>query len=210
MMKWIKLAAVCAATLVAGGVALAQEQRQQYSFESFPANETFTGRLAAPDFTTLPEIRPFAGHIQAGLGRGINFAGSFTMVSWPCRSQCVSLLAVDRRNGRLYTAPEAFNGLQFRRDSRLLIINPPEDIPANLRANPPAEMRTEYWELQEGSGFRRVDDPARWAPPGPAVVFFPTGWGSGIFGEQLGTTEPPPPGPPPRPRNARQQQRGTQ
>ena len=203
--------AVLAAIVAHSAAAVAQEQPQQFRFESFPATETFTGRLAAPDFSTLPEIRPFAGNIQAGLGRGINFAGSYTMVSWPCRSLCVSLLAVDRRNGRLYTAPEAFNGLQFRRDSRLLIINPPEDIPANLRDNPPAEMRTEYWELQEGTGFRRVDDPARWARPGPGVVFFPTGWGSGRFGEQLGTTEPPPPGPPPRPRRIPgQQQRATQ
>src|SRR5215472_341895 len=114
--------ATIAAIVILGSVVVAQEQRQQqFTFEAFAATATATGRLAAPDFATLPELRRFAGNIQAGLGRGVNFAGAYTMVSWPCRSQCVSLVAVDRRDGHLYTAPEAFNGLQFRRDSRLLI-----------------------------------------------------------------------------------------
>jgi hypothetical protein len=204
------LLTLIAAFVLDGAVAAAQDRvpnaRPQFRFEDFPATATLTGRAAAPDFSTLPEVRPFAGNIQAGLGRGVNFAGAYTMVSWPCRSVCVSLLAVDRRSGHLYTAPDAFNGLQFRSDSRLLIVNPPEDIPLELRSNPPAEMRTEYWEFQEGTGFHRIDDPAIGALPGPNVIIFPTGWGSGAFGEALGTTEPPPPGRTPR-RTSGQQQR---
>jgi hypothetical protein len=180
--------------VIAGAAAVAQDQPSQFAFEAFPATETFTGRSAAPDFATLPEVRPFAGHVQTGLRRGINFAGAYTIVSWPCRSQCVSLLVVGARDGRLYTAPEAFNGLRFRRDSRLLIVSPPENVPAEVRGNPPPEMRTEYWEFVPGTGFRRLDDPAIGARPGPAVVFYRTGWGSGRFGEALGTSEPPPPG----------------
>jgi len=196
---------VAASTIVASA-AVAQTPPPQFDFAAFPATETATGRSAAPDSATLPAVRPFAGHIQNGLRRGINFAGAYTMVSWPCRSQCVSLLVVGASDGRLYTAPEAFNGLQFRRDSRLLIVSPPENVPEELRANPPPEMRTEYWEFVPGTGFRRLDDPAIGARPGPAVVFYRTGWGSGRFGESLGTSDPPPPAAQPR-RNAPQQQR---
>src|SRR5262245_37576437 len=145
-----------AAFVLGGAIATAQERRSQFSFTDFPATETASGRLAAPDFNSLPELRPFAGHVQAGLGRGVNLAGAFTIVSWPCRSQCVTLVVVDRRNGHLYTAPDAFNGMQFRADSRLLIVNPPETVPPDQRGNPPAEMRTEYWEFQDSAGFRRV------------------------------------------------------
>lgn len=169
----------------------------QFSFDQYPASERFAGRAAAPDYTTNPEVRRFASHIDAGARRPVNFAGSFTIVTWPCLSLCVSVVAIDKRTGRIVSAPEAYNGLSFRSDSRLLIINPPDHIPPALRANPPAEMLPEYYEFT-GTAFRRLDFPdvnavGTWRPgeplpnlPRPQTDIPGTGWGSGSYGSTIG------------------------
>jgi hypothetical protein len=166
----------------------------RFSFDQFPATERFTGRAAPADFATNPEVRRFAAHIDGAVRRPVNFAGSWTIVTWPCLSLCVSVVAVDKRTGRIVAAPEAYNGLSFRSDSRLLIINPAEHIPPALRANPPAEIRPEYYEFT-GTEFRRLDypdvnatgtfragDPLPSNLPRPETDIPGTGWGSGQFG----------------------------
>ncbi len=170
----------------------------RFSFDQYPATERFSGRAAAPDYASDPEVRRFAAHIDAGARRPVNFAGTYTIVTWPCLSLCVSVVAVDKRTGRIVAAPEAYNGLSFRSDSRLLIINPPDHIPPDLRANPPAEMRPEYYEFT-GTAFRRIDYPDINAPgtyrPGEPLPPLPrpqtdvpgTGWGSGEYGSGFGT-----------------------
>ncbi len=50
----------------------------------------------------------------------MKFRGAYTIATWPCLSLCVSVVAVDKRTGRIVSAPEAYNGLSFRSDSRLL------------------------------------------------------------------------------------------
>jgi len=178
----------------------------RFSFDQYPASERYAGRAAAPDFASNPEVRRFAAHIDAAVRRPVNFAGSFTIVTWPCLSLCVSVVAVDKRTGRIVAAPEAYNGLSFRSDSRLLIINPPEHIPPQLRANPPAEMRPEYYEFT-GTAFRRLDYPdvnatGTYRPgeplpnlPRPETDIPGTGWGSGRYGSQMGVPDAPPPPP---------------
>jgi hypothetical protein len=195
--------AVASATLAKGG--LAQEAAApRLSFDQYPATERFAGRTAAPDYASNPEVRRFASHIDAGARRPVNFAGSYTIVTWPCLSLCVSVVAVDKRTGRIIAAPEAYNGLSFRSDSRLLVINPPEHIPPALRANPPAEMRPEYYEFT-GTEFRRLDYPDvnatgvyRPGEPLPSLArpetdIPGTGWGSGGYGSQLTGPEGTPP-----------------
>jgi len=147
-----------APAMLASGARAQDAAAPRFSFDRYPAGERYAGRAAAPDFASNPEVRRFAAHIDAAVRRPVNFAGSYTIVTWPCLSLCVSVVALDKRTGRIVAAPEAYNGLSFRSDSRLLIINPPEHIPPQLRANPPAEMRPEYYEFT-GTAFRRLDDP---------------------------------------------------
>lgn len=55
------------------------------------------------------------------------FAGHYTFAKWGCGSPCQMNVLIDRRNGKIYDAPESSVGSEFRKDSRMLIINPPEE-----------------------------------------------------------------------------------
>ena len=53
-----------------------------------------------------------------------NFAGHYTFVFWGCGSPCQSSMLIDRKTGKIYDAPEASLGYDFRANSRMLIVNP--------------------------------------------------------------------------------------
>lgn len=55
------------------------------------------------------------------------FAGHYTFATWGCGSPCQMNLLIDRRTGKIYDAPDSSVGSEFKKDSRMLIINPPEE-----------------------------------------------------------------------------------
>ncbi len=68
--------------------------------------------------------------LREGLKEGINFSGHYSIVSWGCGVECVGFLIVDRDTGKVYGIegenqhPISNRGLEFRVDSRLLIVDP--------------------------------------------------------------------------------------
>ena len=62
--------------------------------------------------------------------KGINFAGQFTLVEWGCGTNCTRFAIVDLKTGQISYDPDlmsTFRGLDFRRDSALLVVDPPSD-----------------------------------------------------------------------------------
>ena len=55
-----------------------------------------------------------------------NFAGHYTFVYWGCGSPCLSSMVIDRKTGKIYDSPDAALGYDFRVDSRMIIVNPPD------------------------------------------------------------------------------------
>lgn len=53
------------------------------------------------------------------------FAGHYSFISWGCGSACQMSAIVDQHNGKIYEAPNASLGYEFKADSKMLIINPP-------------------------------------------------------------------------------------
>jgi hypothetical protein len=56
------------------------------------------------------------------------FAGHYTLASWGCGAPCRMSVIVDRRTGKIYDSPDAEFGYQFKADSRLLVVNPPDSL----------------------------------------------------------------------------------
>ena len=56
------------------------------------------------------------------------FAGHYTLAYWGCGSPCQMSVLIDRRNGKIYDAPTASVGYKFQKDSRMLIVNPPDSL----------------------------------------------------------------------------------
>ena len=55
------------------------------------------------------------------------FAGHYTLATWGCGSPCQMNVLIDRRTGKIYDAPDSSVGSEYKKDSRMLIINPPEE-----------------------------------------------------------------------------------
>jgi hypothetical protein len=101
-------------------------------FEDYPALRKFRGK-PAPAIISHPRARMFRTTIRTQAQNQPNFAGSYTLAIWGCGSDCRGFALIDSRSGRVYFNPKALNvigvpfqeedRLQFRRDSRMLIIS---------------------------------------------------------------------------------------
>jgi hypothetical protein len=67
----------------------------------------------------------FRTRLREGARKGPNFAGAFTVVVWGCGSSCQIVAVVDAMTGALSEQTlRTTNGVEYRRDSRLLIADP--------------------------------------------------------------------------------------
>ena len=71
--------------------------------------------------------KTFITAIKEGVKReGVNFAGKFCFVYWGCGSPCQSSVVVDMESGIIYNGLPSSLGYKFKKNSRILIVNPPE------------------------------------------------------------------------------------
>ena len=55
----------------------------------------------------------------------VNFAGKYCFVQWGCGSSCQLSAIIDAATGKIYAGPDASMGYEFRIDSRMIVVNPP-------------------------------------------------------------------------------------
>lgn len=116
-------------------------------FEDYPAGPAHAGVPAVVDFTSEPAAREFLTAITAAQAGGPNFAGHYAVASWACGTSCQQNAVVDAASGRIV----AFNvgseyGVDYRLDSRLLVVNPPERL-AESRLPVPKPAESGYYEM---------------------------------------------------------------
>jgi hypothetical protein len=97
------------------------------TFEDFKVDQIDNSRTGSLDFDSNEESKNFRSRLEEGFNSDTsNFAGHYTFVFWGCGSPCQSSMIIDRQTGKLYNAPNASLGYQFRVDSYMLIVNPPD------------------------------------------------------------------------------------
>ncbi len=111
---------------------LVPESSSTPRFEDYPATQKPRG-MPATAIIANRRARQYRTVIRRDAEAGPNFAGNFTIAQWGCGSTCVAFAIVDGHTGRVYFHPQvlqamqvpyqAENVLQFRLDSRLLIIS---------------------------------------------------------------------------------------
>ncbi|MEX2964690.1 hypothetical protein [Microbulbifer sp. TYP-18] len=101
-------------------------------FEQYPAEQHLEQKpLANIDFSSNLSAKMYQVRLKEGVAKGANFADHYALVSWGCGNECQSLLIVDLKTGKIHSIkdkPEPLlssRGLDFRLESRLLIVDPP-------------------------------------------------------------------------------------
>jgi hypothetical protein len=120
---WMVLAAcACGASAAARAIGQAATSLR---FEDYPSTDVFSERPAAVAFASARYGRTYRTRLRAGAESGPNFAGAFTVVTWGCGSSCQVSVVINARTGTLSQQTlRTTNGIQYRRDSRLLIADP--------------------------------------------------------------------------------------
>ena len=97
------------------------------SFDDFSVNTIDHKKYAELNLKSNKVANNFRTKLKEGYSADTaNFAGHYTFVYWGCGSTCQSSLLIDRKTGEVYDSPGASLGFDFRVDSRMLIINPPD------------------------------------------------------------------------------------
>jgi len=89
--------------------------------------DTFTGKRAAINYSSNMTARRFRSAINWSIDKfGMNFAGHYNLARWGCGTSCQNGAITDLQTGRVYDIPTASLDYEFRKDSRLLVVNPPD------------------------------------------------------------------------------------
>jgi hypothetical protein len=96
-----------------------------YHFNDFTVSID-SGKHSPINWKSNPSTRRFRTSIKDGVKRGVNFAGHYCIVEWGCGTQCQSWIIVDLLTGNIYDGISTCRGQDYRSDSRLIILDPPD------------------------------------------------------------------------------------
>jgi hypothetical protein len=119
------------------------------TFDEYMAEPAYAGEVANLDFTSFSGAREFRTVLNQAQQLGPNFAGRFVVASWGCGTSCQEHAVTDVASGRIVAFGLASQfGAEYRLDSRLLILNPPERM-AESRFPIVAAGEISYYELTD-------------------------------------------------------------
>jgi len=136
--------------------AAAAAQSSDALMAKYPAQAAYKGKPAAVNFASHKDARAFRTRLREAAPKGPNFAGHMTVTLWGCGTSCQTVVLIDARNGRVHFGPTASAGAKHRLDSRLLVVNSPEDLKEQFgNDKPPEGYATEYY-LWENGRLRKI------------------------------------------------------
>lgn len=102
-------------------------------YQDYTVTNGFKGKPPAVDLSSHSEARRFRTQLRRQTAEGANFAGHYRLVIWGCGTSCAQFAIVDCKTGHAYFSADlpyvtwtgwdgGDFGLQFRVDSRLLIL----------------------------------------------------------------------------------------
>lgn len=136
------------------GAAFAQGAKLP-KFSSYPVKVEKT-RITAIDLKKHPEARTYRTRLTDGVKGGVNFAGHYIIIGWGCGTGCTNGSVIDARTGNVIWPVQFYNldatygsgysdeQIEFRKNSRLLIIHGVPGSPDNSPAGHPGDYYYEW------------------------------------------------------------------
>jgi len=148
----------------------ASAQHWKPEFRNYPVANNYRGTPARVNFGISPGARSYRTRLREGASKGPNFAAHYTIVTWGCGSDCYDIAVIDARTGRVWFGP--FTGaveLAFRRNSRLVVVDPKSEVEKRFPNGLPAGFDTrEIFFVWRGNKFVQVY-PTDGTKPLPAI-----------------------------------------
>lgn len=114
-----------------------------YRFEEFPT-KLYKGKIAKVDVDNHPIAKNYRITVFSPptTTRELAFAGHFAVAKFQHTLEKTGGLIVDLKNGEVYELPNYALGYSYKKDSRLLIVNPPRK---DGKINTCRNCGTVYW-----------------------------------------------------------------
>ncbi|MBS0271221.1 MAG: hypothetical protein JSR85_01065 [Proteobacteria bacterium] len=119
-----------------------------------PAEDIFTDTPAPVDLNSYEGAARFKTKLTQGAQAGPNYAGHYTIVTIGCGTQCQDNWLIDAKTGKILARFQSMIGITYKKNSFLVIINPPDETLLNsYMANPDApfwsQIKTIYQILKD-------------------------------------------------------------
>jgi len=103
------------------------------------------------DFSDYEHKKMFITQTKQGIQeQGVNFAGHFCFVYWGCGSPCKVSAVIDMKTGKVYDGPASEIGYSFKKESLILVVNPPLDSTGYYNKNVMWQQPSEFiWNGKE-------------------------------------------------------------
>ena len=159
--RTVAFAAFGAAAMLAAALAAAPAGAQSSANSSarmlakYPVAKTYKGPNKPVDLKSHRRARRFRTRLREAAKERPNFAGRFIVTAWGCGTSCQMIAMIDASNGKVHFGPAAETGFVTRLNSRLLIVNPEEEIREaydKLGLKRPSWLKTRYFLWAEAEG----------------------------------------------------------
>jgi hypothetical protein len=128
------------------GLSIAVQSNTIPSFKDYIAEDIYAKKPAPVNLQSNPSAKRFRTALRTGAQKGPNFAGHYTVVSWGCGTECQTTAIIDAKNGNVYFAPFITSAsCDYRKNSHLLIANPPEKIKEVYGDKIPEWLSSDYY-----------------------------------------------------------------
>jgi hypothetical protein len=122
------------------------------AFSRYGVSEKYTGKPAKQlIYSTARYARLYKAATKKAFLKGPNFAGRYAFAISDCGNGCFAATVTDIKTGKVYDAPHASAGYQYKVNSSLLIVNPPPG------ESPCDYCETEYY-VWTGRGFKKIGE----------------------------------------------------
>jgi hypothetical protein len=122
-----------------------------YVFNKYRITEVFED-VVPVNFDSYPDSKKFKTAIQSAVAGGPNFSGHYTVASWGCGTSCQENAIIDMKTGDILVFGIASQyGVSTKRDSKLFIVNPRENIPDYVTKEEKNTLTTSFYILENNA-----------------------------------------------------------
>jgi uncharacterized lipoprotein NlpE involved in copper resistance len=124
------------------------------TFKDFTVEEKFDGLPPKElNFSFCKYGKLYKTASKEAADNGADFAGHYSFARMGCGTNCQVSTIIDLKTGNVYAGPEAAGGYDYKLDSRILIVNPPD----SNGLYQPCQYCTPEQYLWTGSSFKRLE-----------------------------------------------------
>jgi hypothetical protein len=97
------------------------------TFKDYPVSKKFSGQIPKNlNFSTCKYGKSYKTASRQAADKGADFAGHYAFARMGCGTNCQVSTIIDLTTGKVYAGPVASGGYDFKLDSKMIIVNPPD------------------------------------------------------------------------------------